>query len=541
MRRIEGAIGYPVQFAFSADGQALTSPSRDGVIRVWSTATGKLLHRVPASRSVGECVALSSDGKRLALYGPEQTIELWDLSGAKPRRAFADHIGHRSGPLAVAFAADGKSVVTMNRSFSRSHPVLSWPAWSFRRWQADTGRQLAVTQRDSRGDVHWTAFSPDGRLGAVVTHEGTVRLWDLEAGKERRSWTVPMRDRDNRPADPGGKDVTLAINHPSFSADGKSLLATEGTWVTRWDVSNGLTLGWIRDWDKVERNTPREAVGWSRCYPSPDGETLLLTGWTGATTRLVLVNIRSGHKVRELADERKFGSTVAFSADGRTLAVPVWDFGATARAIRLVEVATGQERARLVGAPSWGGALAFSPDGRWLAGGGPDGGVRIWQVATGRLVRRFKGHDNHVDSLSFSPDSSRLASAGWDNTALVWDVRRLAAGRTPPTGKLSHEELETLWKALAGADAGRAFAAVWKLAEVPRQSVPFLREQLRARTGPDRPDEPAALRALETLEKAATREARKVLAEVARGPAGDQVANAARGALRRLDRRVSRR
>jgi hypothetical protein len=78
--------------------------------------------------------------------------------------------------------------------------------------------------------------------------------------------------------------------------------------------------------------------------------------------------------------------------------------------------------------------------------------------------------------VCFSPDGRRLASAGDDNFVLVWRVPR---GRTPPAARLSREALGRLWDDLSGADAARAYRAVWGLADHPDQAVPLLGGHLR--------------------------------------------------------------
>jgi WD40 repeat protein len=490
IRRMQGEADSPVKLAFSVNGQALTATSQDGVARVWDTATGKMRHRFPTALGQTNNAALSADGKLLALSGrADQTLRLYDLSGAVPRPALASHAGHRSGALTVAFASGGKVVVTMSRDFVKTQPVRGWSNWSLRRWQPDTGRQLAVTERDPGGEVHWTAFSPGGRLAAVVTHDGLLRLWDVNAGKELRKWKTPTRDTIHRLGDKVWKYPRPAINDPIFSADGKILLATEGTLVHRWDVSTAKPLSTIRDWEKIEENAaprPRRlAVAWTRCFPSPDGQTLLLAGWTGGSTRLVFARTASGARLRELPLEQVLAINLALSPDGSTLALPA-DLRAKPTAVRLVEAASGLERARLVGALSFVDALAFSPDGRWLAcSGRPDFAVHVWHLATGREVGRFNGHQMGVTSLAFSPDGSLLASAGWENTALVWDLSRLAGRRPAGTVKRSRGELDGLWGELAGADSAAAFRAIYRLAEAPKQTVGFLRTRLRS---PFRPD-----------------------------------------------------
>jgi WD40 repeat protein len=49
-------------------------------------------------------------------------------------------------------------------------------------------------------------------------------------------------------------------------------------------------------------------------------------------------------------------------------------------------------------------ALAFSPDGKTLAVGNWGPGIRLYEVATGKERRRFVGHRLSVHSVALSGD-----------------------------------------------------------------------------------------------------------------------------------------
>jgi hypothetical protein len=122
--------------------------------------------------------------------------------------------------------------------------------------------------------------------------------------------------------------------------------------------------------------------------------------------------------------------------------------------------------------------LCFSPDGKLLASSDV-GVVHVWEVATGKEIRTYKGHRGDVQALAFSGDGRRLASSSEDSTVIIWDLA-LAS----PSGKLrtkdgGGKDVASWWEDLASPDAGRAYAAVWRLAEVPEVAVPFLRQRLR--------------------------------------------------------------
>jgi hypothetical protein len=138
---------------------------------------------------------------------------------------------------------------------------------------------------------------------------------------------------------------------------------------------------------------------------------------------------------------------------------------------RFVEVAGGKSILNLKDL-SRGGVPAFASDGRTLAVVHP-GHICLWETATGKLRKRLDGRGLHAPSaLRFAPDGRSLAVAEADHSILVWNLTGPQWRRS-----LKDEELESLWRDLAGEDAERAYRAVWGLATVP-QGVPLLRRRL---------------------------------------------------------------
>jgi WD40 repeat protein len=582
--RTEGEAEGPADIAFAADGRTLTATSRDGAFRTWEVATGKLVRHIAGQGPEGRRVALSPDGGVLvAVQRADQGVHLRDVAKGQELHTFS---GHRGGPLVVVFGGDGKTVLTASRDWVQSTPGRDRAACSLRQWDPETGKELRVAAPDPKGEIRASVFSADGRRLATLLHDGTLRLWDVDAGRELRDWKVPTFEvRNGRETYPRPAVVDLAM-----PGDGKTLFALHAEGISRWETATGKELPPLR--------VPSEKGGGMRAVWSLDGRLVAVMSTRDRGWRVSLLDTPTGRQLHELTWERGTPTPLAFSPDGRTLVLTVGDD------LTLWEVASGQSRGRLPLGKGFVFSGAFSPDGRLLAAGG-DGqaALRLWDFTADRLGDGMAWPGARVSSLAFSPDGTRLAVAGWRNTALVCDVRALLKEKSAERLKLSAEDRERLWGELAGADGGRAFRAIHRLADSGPEGVallearlkappkvdpqrlanliealdddafearekasreleqlgmraePALREVLKAGPSPEArvrlerllgrlkaepPPELIALRAVEALELNGGPEARAALERVAKGLAGDGLAAEAKAALARLARRAAK-
>ncbi len=437
-----GGVAGGRDFAFSPDGKVVLAAAGNTVC-LWDVATSKELPLVGGHRGPVQNILIAPDGKSLLSRGADNTIRRWDSTGKELSR-----FPLPEGTTAVAFSPDGRTMALGNVDKT------------IRLHETATGKEL----RQLNGHVNGAAvltFSPDSKTLASRGNDNSIKLHDVAKGSELQQITTQQANAQGNPGGVvmvwGGFGGSTGL---AFSPDGKSLAST---------VSSG---------------PGRAAV------PNARG---------GLSSEIHVWDVTTGKVARKIALPAQRGvNGFVFSPDGRVLATDNTD-----QTITLWELASGKERLQLgkpaagarPGATSvvvmpggmiggFGGAaastgLAFAPDGSTLVARGPNKTVQVWDAVTGKEVGQFKGHDGDVVTVAFAPDGKSVASGSNDTTVLLWDVARLGRGPGLPKVELGAKEVETLWADLRGEDGGKAYQAILKLASAGKQSVPFLKEQLK--------------------------------------------------------------
>ena len=242
---------------------------------------------------------------------------------------------------------------------------------------------LAATLRGHTDHVGRIAWSPDGRLLATPSRDGTVRVWDGVAGQHLHTIT-------------GYGEVVRAA---AFDRAGKILAAGgEGESVRLWRVGSWRPLAVLT---------------------VPDCQVLAFS----PTDHLLAIGVRGWAAIYDVrAEEIRYrlheGATVtalAFDPSGHTIAT-----GAADGEVKLWDAAEGVPTAILQGHSGVVTSVAFTPDGRTLASSGWDHTIKIWDRLSGRLVTTLEGHTGAVRCVSFLSDGRLLASKGTDGRVRLW-------------------------------------------------------------------------------------------------------------------------
>ncbi|MHC5597264.1 MAG: WD40 repeat domain-containing protein [Nostoc sp.] len=88
--------------------------------------------------------------------------------------------------------------------------------------------------------------------------------------------------------------------------------------------------------------------------------------------------------------------------------------------MKLWNLQTGQLLRTLQGHEKAIYSVAFSADGQTVASGSYDQTIKLWNLQTGQLLHTLEGHEKAIYSLAFSADGQTLASGSADTTIKIW-------------------------------------------------------------------------------------------------------------------------
>lgn len=174
---------------FSRDGKKMYAGNGDGTISEWNTASGDETDVWKAHKDAVIALAFSPDYRVLASDGNnEANVKLWDLATRRELRTFAEKktAGLVEQSHVVAFSPNGKMIASSIAGFNEKQ----WQFVYVRTyvWNVETGEKL-FTFEGQKFDVGGLVFTPDNRFLISGSADMTIKFYDLQTGKEARTFT----------------------------------------------------------------------------------------------------------------------------------------------------------------------------------------------------------------------------------------------------------------------------------------------------------------------------------------------------------------
>ena len=491
--------------AFSPDGQRFASGAQDSRIKIWDTASHKLLATLTSDRGAVWSVAFTSDN-RLFSAGTDGQVRFWDEAKGVATATF---------PGNMAALSQSNSILAT----AQSSPFAWEPAGPITVWNYQTGQKLLELAEPGRR----VSLSSDGRVLAVASPQHGIKLWDVASGKCLRTlettdsvWSMAFSPQGSQLAAAGwGNGVlvwdltqdsppetlpghTLNAWWVVFSPDGKTVAATGSdqsirlwenrtwrpqatlrghgseVWCAAFHPTGALLVTGGKDqslaiWQAGPKSKEEriENSEWRRPVLSPDGRWVVAFAQHENVPQPVLWTVGARQRVAAIAAD----AVLCFSRDGRSVvclneATGALDFWGVAerQILRSIPLASAKP----------GLSLAFSgysSDLETFFGIERNGKISVWNLSTGALVGRAYGPPPPLRSAALASGGRFLAlSVERENEIRLFNMttgteRKLAGHRDFVSGLAFAPDGQTLasgsmdatikfWDLAAGRETG---------------------------------------------------------------------------------------
>jgi WD40 repeat protein len=477
---ITNASASPI--ALSPDGRYLAVFSAENIIQLWDVSARAPLHNVGRRSAMVTCLLFSADGAYLASGGPDSFLRLWHTKSG----ILAHEIDYHGRTLAqLAFSLDSSLIASAGRD-----NVL-------RIFKVASG-QLLNPRLMSPGPVGICHFAEDSSRIVSTDQCHSWYVWDSHSGLMLKTHELPAALVALCRFSPTGKYMARRLDDGSLTIMDTSSYETVRT--IEPEETAFTSFCWSCDGSVIVTAQPAAALlpirrtkRVSACvldsWSSSDGRRVmhvsaecdalrslslssnrkLVVGLEGRKSRLVLIDLLFGD--RTARTRRLQDGILCYSVfpSGRRIA---YVSQAAPTSLIICESATGeiQKRMDFPGVPIR--SVSISGDGRRMAVGSENGPIHIIDALTGETRSALAGHQGAVGGVAFSRDGRRAVSWSDDTTGLVWDLDQIQA--TPVGASSGGVDVTGAWRRVFFEPPQTSYEAVRALAQASVQACAWL-------------------------------------------------------------------
>ncbi|XP_046923395.1 apoptotic protease-activating factor 1 isoform X3 [Lynx rufus] len=401
--------------AFSADDRFIATCSVDKKVKIWNSMTGELVHIYDEHSEQVNCCHFTNNSHHLLLATASSDcfLKLWDLTQKECRNTM---FGHTNSVNHCRFSPDDKLLASCSAD------------GTLKLFDIHASGLLAEIHTGHHSTIQYCDFSPQNRLAVVALSQCCVELWNMDSClkvadcRGHLSWVhCVMFSPDGSSFLTSSDDQTIRLWETKKVCENSAIVLKQDIDVVfQENEVMVLAVDNVRHLQLINGKTGQTdyltEAQVSCCCLSPHLEYIAFGGEDGAIEILELLNnrifqSRIGHK--------KTVRHIQFTDDGKTLisssddsSIQVWNW----QSEEYVFLQAHQETVKDFRLLKNSRLLSWSFDGT----------VKVWSIITGRIEKDFVCHQDTVLSCDISPDATKFSSTSADKTAKIWSFELLS-------------------------------------------------------------------------------------------------------------------